>query len=287
MKNANRKSSRCDSLIGWAGSPQLLAESGPGRCHATRGEPAGVLGSTHETAALPEIARLAHARLHATRIAMRGIRHSFTGVKWINCGSSPAQNQLASEQAEFYNELSQNYSTVFPEQQAVLSALTSEFAPILAAGPNQTGFSPQEETSLRTTASDTTANAAQQADVALGGKEATMGDASIPSGAKLQLESGLLSSAAGENAALQNQITQENYAAGLQNFDTAANALSGVAGLENPNAFASAATTSGAAANNTFQDIAQENSAWLGPVFGAIGGLGGAVINQNPGNVFG
>lgn len=203
-------------------------------------------------------------------------------MRWRNCGASPAQNQLADEQAQFYKELSSNYSTVFPEQQAVLSALTSEFQPILAAGPGQAGFSAPEEAALRTSAADATAQGAQQASVALRGKENAMGDAAIPSGANLQLQSGLLSSAAQENAGLQNQITEENFATGRQNFLTAAQALEGTAGLENPNAFASAATSSGAAANTTMNDIAAENSAWMGPVFGMIGGIGGAIAGPHP-----
>jgi hypothetical protein len=209
------------------------------------------------------------------------------GIRWRNCGASAAQNQLSQEQAKFYQELSANYATVFPEQQQILSSLTSEFQPILEKGINQTGFSAPEEAALRTQASDATARGAQQADVALGGREASMGDASIPSGAKLQLESGLLNSAAVENAGLQNQITQENYATGRQNFLNAASMLESTASQQNPNTFAGAATSAVSAANTTMNDIATENSAWMGPVFGMIGGIGGAVVNQNPGNVFG
>jgi hypothetical protein len=204
-------------------------------------------------------------------------RRSHVGINWKNCGASAAQNQLSQEQANFYQELSANYATVFPEQQSILASLTSEFTPILNAGPNQTGFSAPEEAALRTQASDTTARAAQEADVALGGKEASMGDASIPSGAKLQLESGLLNSAAEENAGLQNQITQEDYAVGRENFLNAAGALDTAAGLQNPNAFAGAATSAGSAANTTMNDITQENQAWMGPVFGMLGGIGSAV----------
>lgn len=197
----------------------------------------------------------------------------------MNCGASAAQNQLAGEQAAFYQELSQNYSTVFPEQQQILSALTSEFSPILAAGPSQQGFSPQQLTSLQTEASDTTAQAAQQADVALGAKEAAQGGGAIPSGANLQLEAGLLSSAAQENAGLQNQITQEDYATGRENFLTAASALSGTASLENPNSFASAATQSGEAANTSLANIASENDSWYNALLGSVGGIFGAASN--------
>lgn len=221
------------------------------------------------------------ARLYGfTRHSPLATRHC--GIRWRNCGASPAQNQLADEQAAFYGELSQNYATVFPEQQAILASLTAEFAPILKAGPNQAGFSAPEEAALRTQASDTTARTAQQADVALGGKLAAEGDAAIPSGAKSQLEAGLLESANAQNAGLQNQITTENYAVGRSNFLNAATALESASSQLNPNAFAGAANQGGAAANTTMNDIAAENSAWMGPVFGAIGGLGAAAIKRWP-----
>lgn len=219
-------------------------------------------------------------RPHETAARFQGLRLSFLGARWRNCGADPAQTQLANEQATFYQELTKAYSTVFPEQQAILNALTKEFQPILAAGPNQAGFNPAEEAALRTEASDTTTRGAQQADVALGAKLAAEGDATIPSGAKTQLEAGLTESANAENAGLQNKITEENYATGRENFLNAASALESSAGLLNPNAAAGSANQGGSAANTTFNDIAAENSAWMGPVFGMIGGLGGAALGN-------
>jgi hypothetical protein len=188
---------------------------------------------------------------------------------------------LATEQANFYKTLTQSYAETFPEQQQILSSLTSEFQPILQAGPSQEGFAAPETAALRTQAADTTAQGAQQADVALQGKEATMGGGEFgPSGANQQLEAGLLSSAANENANLQENITAADYTTGRQNFDLAAQELGSVATTENPNAVAGVATGAGSAANTTQNDIAAENSAWMAPVFGAIGGLGAAAIGK-------
>lgn len=203
------------------------------------------------------------------------------GPRFRNCGASALQNQLASEQTQFYSTLTNAFNETFPEQQQILSALTSEFQPILEAGPNQEGFSPAEESAMRTEATDLTARGANQADVALNAKEAENGGgAFIPSGANTELEAGLLSSAANENSTLQSNITQANYATGRENFLTAAQELGGTAAEENPLGFAGAATGAGSAANTTEQDIAQENSAWMGPVFGLLGGLGSSVINN-------
>jgi hypothetical protein len=238
-----------------------------------RGEnPRAVGESPHETAV--------RFRRGVSRVTTHGSRVTGHGIRWRNCGAPPEQTQLANEQAQFYRQLTQSYKTVFPEQQAILAALTKEFQPILAAGPNQPGFSAAEEAALRTQASDTTTRGAQQADVALGGKLAAEGDATIPSGAKAQLEAGLLESANAENAGLQNKITGENYAIGRSNFLNAARELETGAGLLNPSGAASVATGAGSAANTTWNDIAAENSAWMGPVFGAIGGLGGAAIGK-------
>ncbi len=249
----------------------------PNTSSASNQEPSA---EKREAVRLPTALQITRART-STLLAIGPRR--MTGIRWKNFCASAAQDQLSQEQANFYQELSANYATVFPQQQKILDALTSQFSPILAAGPNETGFSAPEESAMRTTAADTTAQAAQQASVALGSKEASMGDSSIPSGASLQLDSGLLNSAAQENAGLQNQITQQNYATGRQNFLNAAGALDNAASLNNPNAYASAATSSGAAANSTMNSIASENSSWMQPVFGMIGGIAGAALGNPSG----
>jgi hypothetical protein len=210
-----------------------------------------------------------------------GIKPSRRQERWKNCGATPAQEQLSAEQAQFYETLTSAFNEVFPEQQQILASLTSEFSPILAAGPNQPGFSAAEEAAMRTQASDLTAQGAQQAAVGLGAKEATMGGSeAIPSGANLQLEAGLRSSAENENAREQGLITQENYATDRANFLNAAEALGGVAGMQNPTGFGSTATGAGSAAESTMNDIATENSAWMGPVFGMLGGMGAAALGN-------
>lgn len=218
----------------------------------------------------------------------------FKGVGFKNCGAPPEQTQLAAQQnqsfqaqTQFYKTLTDAFNTQFANQQGILDSLASAFEPIVAAGPNQEGFSAAEESALRTQAADTTALGAQQAAVALGAKEATLGDGTIPSGASLQLQGGLLGSAANENARLQEHITESDFDTGRKNFLDAASALGGAAGLENPVGFANAAssggnasTNAGSATNSTFNDISTENSAWMGPVFGVLGGIGGALAGR-------
>ena len=203
------------------------------------------------------------------------------GVRWRNCGSIAQQNQLESEEASFYQTLTSAYQTQYAGQQSILSALTSEFSPILAAGPSQEGFSPQEATALSTQAENETTAGAQSADVALGAKEtAEGGDAAIPSGAQEQLNTGLEENASNENAGLQEQITEANYAQGEQDFDTAATALGESASLENPTGVAGATTNAGTAAGNEANAIQGANDEWISALGGIVGGLGSAAIGD-------
>src|SRR5258708_29479008 len=54
------------------------------------------------------------------------------------------------QQNTFYKQLSEQYATVFGQNQAITGALTSAFKPILEAGPSQEGFSPGQRTAMET-----------------------------------------------------------------------------------------------------------------------------------------
>src|SRR5271166_5942735 len=139
-------------------------------------------------------------------------------ISWNKASS--AEKNLANEQAAFYKTLTADYATQFANQSAILSSLNTAFQPILKGGINQYGFSTQEDTSLRTGASDAIASGQANAQVALNENLAARGggNADIPSGATGQLEASLLSSAATSQAQASNQITQAGYAQGRQNF---------------------------------------------------------------------
>jgi hypothetical protein len=61
-------------------------------------------------------------------------------------GPSAAQQQLQTEQADFYQQAIQQQETTYGEDQSILKMMTGIYEPILAKGPNQEGFSTGEST---------------------------------------------------------------------------------------------------------------------------------------------
>lgn len=192
-------------------------------------------------------------------------------------GATAAQTNLQQSQAAFYNVLQQDYSTQFAYSQSILKSLEATWSPILQKGPSQYGYSPQEDSALRSQATEGTATAYTQAAQALHNQEAARsgGDTYLPSGTEAQLDSTLLTNAAKEQSDLQLGITTEGYNRGYNTFMAAANVLGSAAGIANPTGYAGAASTAGADAGTTASQIQQANAA--SSPWGAIGGiLGGA-----------
>lgn len=199
-------------------------------------------------------------------------------------GGSSGQAALSAEQADFFKQLSQETTAMYGNFQELAKGISAAWQPILDKGINQLGFDPGEKATLDTAATEHVARNFQKAKVAASNAIAGSGggDATNPSGAKDQINAQLESSAAGESSDLENKIQTEDYQVGRQNYLDASGALSGVMGMENPAAMANATTNAGSAAERTFQDISAEDSAWMSPVLGAIGGIaGGALGNPN------
>ena len=196
------------------------------------------------------------------------------------CGATQQQTDISNEQQQFYKTLSDQYSTIFGQSQAITGALTSAFMPILQAGPSQTGFSASEENALRTQNTQNVATDYAQAQRATAQILAAKGGGNtmLPSSVTSNILANNANAAAATRATGENAITQANYAQGYQNWNTAANALGSTAGLINPNSYSGSATTAGNSAANTANQISQANFAPWGALAGAAGSvLGGAV----------
>jgi hypothetical protein len=229
-------------------------------------------------------------------LAPATVWHSYFGpVDWMK--ASQAETNLSNEQSAFYKTLTDTYSKQFASQSAILQNLTSSFQPlmdissriantfepILAAGPGQKGYTPEQEAAIRTSASDANAQSFQNAKIAVQNENQSGGSELLPSGAQAQLESNVNTTAAAAEATAQNQITQQNYEIGRQNFMNAAqilggvssqatNTLLGASGQINPLGYAGATDTSGTDAFGSANAINQENNAWKGVVGGILGG---------------
>lgn len=204
-------------------------------------------------------------------------------------GPSGAQLQLQQEQMDFYQQGMQMAQERYGDQESLLKQMESVYNPILQKGPDQEGYSEEEKANLDAEATEATATNYSRAAKAVGSQMATEGggDNPLPSGADQQVRGEIASSAASELSREESQILDQSYTAGRENFREAGAALSTVAGQFDPTAFESNATSAGSSAETTAKDINSEENSWIAPVLGAIGGVAGDVIDQNPGNIFG
>jgi hypothetical protein len=194
------------------------------------------------------------------------------------CGSTSGQTQVSDEENQFYQTLTNQYNTVFGQSQAITGALTSAFMPILQAGPSQTGFSPSEDTALRTQNTEGVATDYAQAQKATAQILAARGggDTLLPSSVNANILAQNANQAAAQRATGENQITQANFQQGYQNWAQAASVLGSTAGLVSPTSFGGMTTGAGTAAMTGATDVASAaNSPW-NAAFGALGAVGGA-----------
>jgi hypothetical protein len=209
------------------------------------------------------------------------------------CGPTSTQTKLEGSEQQFMQELMSNYGQNFSEQQQVLNHLNSVLAPILEAGPNQTGFSPSERAAFNTQAINTTGAGAANAERAIANETAGRNDSGNLSeaGNVAALKANAASAAEGQLSAEELGITEADYATGRANFNAATAAEEGVAGQ-----FGSGASSAmgGANAANTAafgeatqiaQEQAQEEADIAGGVTSlASGGVSGfAKLFQNSG----
>lgn len=220
-----------------------------------------------------------------TIISREGFEYS--GPVSLLCGASQDQQAILTAQQNFYSFLTSAAQQEFTKGMSVFNDIFSAMSPIVAAGPNQQGFSKPELSALQTGAEENTAQAYRQASQAAREQEAAVGgNQFIPTGGTAQINAEIAAQGAGQVSNELNQITQADYATGRQNFFAAENALSGATNVFNPVTGASgAANQGGSDAANTANQIAQQNNSWLGAVSGALGGVAGAAMTGGMSNL--
>lgn len=194
-------------------------------------------------------------------------------------GPSAAQENLAAEQADFYKTQVQAYNTAYANFSTLQQTLNQQFAPILAAGPGQRGFTDEERNALLTQAKEGTASgfrkatqAAQSSYAARGGGNDTT---NITSGEAAQTDADLAATAASSESAEELGITQSDYALGRQQYEEAVQGEEDLAAGWNPSSFAGSATNAGDLASKSAEAITQEQESIWGNVEGALGGAVG------------
>ena len=203
-------------------------------------------------------------------------------ISW-SCGATQQQKDIGASQQQFYQTLQGQLSAVFGDSSSVFSDLMATYAPIVAAGPNQTGFSAAEDANLRSQAITGTGTAYEHDSQAVGENIAAQGGGNVPglvSGTNIGTNLSLAESAANQTSGELSQITEANYAQGRQNWLSATQGLAGAPSVFNPaTGVASATNTAGENAANTANQIAQQNNSWINAVAGLGGAIGGAAIN--------
>jgi hypothetical protein len=198
------------------------------------------------------------------------------------CGATSSQNQIEQGQQSLFNTMTSQAQQIFGSSSEVFGDLVKSFAPIVEAGPNQEGFSAPEKSALDSQAITDSGNAYRNASTSVKEAEAAVGggNVALPGGANIGRDLSVSTSAAENTANELNQIEQNDYAQGRQNYFQAASGLAGAPQVFNPATSAGeAATGSGSAAANTANQIAQENNSWVSAVTGALGGVAGSVVS--------
>lgn len=196
-------------------------------------------------------------------------------------GASSQEQSISQSQQQMMTTLQNNYGQQFKNQSAILSSLTNSANSILAAGPGQYGFTPQENAALRTQADSGTAAAYQSARQAAGEQMAAIGGGNtyLPSGTQSAINANIATQAASQQANQQLGITEAGYQQGLANYQNAQNVLSGVAQQENPLGYAGAATSASNSAFGSANTIQQQQNAKMQSIMGLVGGIAGGVLS--------
>lgn len=213
--------------------------------------------------------------------------HEYDGpVAECKGGADKNETDIAGSQKDFMNQLMGNYATQFGNQSAILKSISDSVTPTLLAGPNQFGYSKQQEGALRTQASEGTAGAYKMAKQATGESLAAVGGGNVflPSGVKAGLTAQNANAAAALESNQQLGITNQGYELGRQNYGNAIGALSNVASQYSPLGYAGAGTGAGEAAfgsaNKVYDQNLASNQGFWGEIGGIGGGLAGAIIGQ-------
>lgn len=209
----------------------------------------------------------------------------YHGPLSLACGASSAQTAAQTSQASFANQTQQQAQQVFGNDSSVFNDLTNTFAPTLAAGPNQQGYSAAQLSNLNSQAITDTGQAYKNAKYAVGESEAAQGggnNASVGTGSNTATDLGVATSAAQQTSSELGQIQQADYAQGNANYNTAVQGLEGATNSFNSaNSLDNTTNTSEENVSNTANQIATQDNSWVQGVTGALGGIAGAATGAS------
>jgi hypothetical protein len=219
---------------------------------------------------LPESA-LTMANFHTARIEQY-IREGRTVSG--GCGASSSQKEIAGQQQQNFQQLAANAQQVFGSSSQIFNDLTSSFAPIVAAGPGQSGFTAPELANLQSQAVTQGGIATRNAQQAAGERASAAGGGTsvLPNGATLGMNANIAEAGAANTANSLANINLQNAEVGRQNWMNAAGVLAGAPNVFNASTSAAGAgTQAGSAAMSGASTVQQANRQWVGDVMGVLG----------------
>lgn len=212
----------------------------------------------------------------------------YDGPVELACGASKEQKDAFNTQKTLTNTAMQQAQQEFGSASSVFNALNNTFAPIVAAGPNQKGFSLGEESALKSSAITNTGEAYRHAVTAVKEANAAVGGGNefLPGGSEIGRNVEIANEGAEHTADALNRIDQANFETGRENYFKAAEGLEAAPGVfGTANSGTNSAITGGEAESKTADEIAASNNSWISAVSGALGGIGGAVLSGGMSNL--
>lgn len=197
------------------------------------------------------------------------------------CGATSAQKQQQSTTASAYQTALSNAQSVFGASSSVFNELKNTFAPTVAAGPSQNGFSGQTLSNLNSQAITQTGIEAKNEKAAVGNAMASTSPTSnLPSGGQVGSALSIAENAGNQTASQLSQIQLADEQQGNANYKTAVAGLEGAPGVYSPATGATeAATSAGNTSGNATNSVAQANQSGWQLAAGALGGIAGAALN--------
>ena len=200
-------------------------------------------------------------------------------------GATTGEKGIATDEEEFMQNLQNEQQTQFQNEQQAQNQVQQAWAPIVAGGAYQYGFSTAEDQQLQQNienqgaqATENTENAAQ-----LREQQATGGAGGGPAGGTEALNAQIAATGAQQTATNLGQEKELGYETGRQNFENAVGGESEVAQLANPAGYGSVANQSAQEAMAGQNQIQTANansltSKLLGGTIGAIPAIAGSVV---------
>lgn len=224
-----------------------------------------------------------------TGVVLEAESYEYDGPVTLCCGATSAQTNLQSQQQTVFSSMQNQAQQVFGNSSTVFNDLMNTFSPTVAAGPDQEGMSAGEKANLDSQAVTSTGAAYRNASQAVGEAEAAQGggnDSQVTGGSKTGTDLGVATSAASQESSELNQINEQDYAIGRENYNNATKGLEEATGAFNPvSSIDNSTTTAGSALGTTDDQISKENNSWVSAVTGALGNIAGDVVTGGMSNL--